>query len=463
MADILIIDDDPVICDVLVQMMARISHHTRTALSGARGLELARNGLFDIVFLDVNLPDSSGLDLIHKIKDLPSSPEVIIITGETDPDGAELAIASGAWNYLEKPFLRQEIALQVKRALEFRREKGRVSSPGQLKRSEIIGESEILSACVEQVSIAAYSDVNVFISGEPGSGKELFAKTIHLNSDRQEGNFIIADCSAMNSQIAESLFFGSADDDNHLEKSGFIAMADHGTLLLDEVGDLPMEIQDKILEAISSQSYVPQGMDQRINSRFRVIATSRDDLASRVAAGLFRQDLLFLLQGLHIPLPPLRRLDQDITRLAIHYMKACCRKNQIEVKGVSPEFLGIVGEYPWPGNVRELINAMDKAVASARNEPTLYSIHLPSHVKHTIINGTNGEGEGDHFTVPSLHFGSGAQIPRLRNYLSRVEEQYLKCLWNETQQNIELACEISGISRTCLYKRLNKFEICSDK
>ena len=191
MADVLIIDDDKVICDILAKMMEIIGHESRYALTGKDGLELAKNGMFDIVFLDINLPDANGLDLIKTIKTAPSSPEIIIITGDSDPDGAEMAINSGAWNYLEKPFLRQELNLQVSRALQFRKEKGNVSCPGVLKRNGIIGESEEIKSCLDQVSIAAHSDINVLISGEQGTGKELFAKAIHLNSDRS--HWIIMD------------------------------------------------------------------------------------------------------------------------------------------------------------------------------------------------------------------------------------------------------------------------------
>nr|NJM02550.1 sigma-54-dependent Fis family transcriptional regulator [Desulfobacula sp.] len=176
MADILIVDDDKLICDILVKMMDFFGHESRFALTGKEGLALAKNGWFDLVFLDVNLPDANGLDLIKTIKENPSSPEVIIITGDSSPDGAEMAISSGAWNYLGKPFLRQELNLQVSRALQFRREKGNVSSPGILKRNGLIGESKEIRSCLEQASAAAYSDTPVLISGEEGTGKELLQK-----------------------------------------------------------------------------------------------------------------------------------------------------------------------------------------------------------------------------------------------------------------------------------------------
>lgn len=257
MADILIIDDDPVICDLLMQMMTQIHHKSRFSLNGSHGLALAEHHHFDLVFLDVNLPDANGLDLIKKLKTIPASPEIIIITGESEPGGAEMAIKSGAWNYLEKPFFRQEINLQVKRALQFRKEKGRVSGPGGLKRNHIIGESDCLRACLDQVREAAYSDRPVLISGESGSGKSLFAKTIHLNSDRRENNFVIVDCAAMNETTADKLLYGSIDDikdGKETGRPGFVALADNGTLLLDDISKLPLAVQQSLQKVMETHT-----------------------------------------------------------------------------------------------------------------------------------------------------------------------------------------------------------------
>lgn len=460
MADVLIIDDDKVICNILVKMMDIIGHESRYALTGKEGLELAKHGMFDIVFLDVNLPDANGLDLIKTIKTTPSSPEIIIITGDSDPDGAEMAINSGAWNYLVKPFLRQELTLQVSRALQFRKERGNVSSPGILKRNGIIGESEEIKSCLDQVSAAAYSDTNVLIYGEQGTGKELFAKTIHLNSDRCENNFVIIDCSAINENVVESLLFGhkkGAFLGAINNKTGLVKHADNGTLFLDEVAQLPLQIQRSFLRVIENLTFTPVGGNKEETSNFRVIATTNQNLDKLSDQGKFRKDLLFKLKGLSVHLPSLKQMKNDIIKIALFYIDRYCKKYKIETKGVSPEFIDIIGAYEWPGNVRELINAIDKAVASAKNEPTLYSIHLPSYVKAKVIKNSfirNTENK----KIDSKDYANG-KFPLLKVLMENTEKDYLKGLLSFTNGNVKTASDISGISKSRMYARLKKYSI----
>ena len=443
MADILIIDDDPVICDVLTKMMKQIDHGSRYALSGSHGFELAENGLFDIIFLDVNLPDASGLELIPRIKELPSSPEVIIITGDNDPDGAELAVSCGAWNYLEKPFMRQEIMLQVNRALAYRREKGLISSTGQLKRRGVIGESPVLKACLDQVHTAAHSHSHVLISGESGTGKKLFAKTIHLNSPQGEGNFIRVDCSAVSLDMIYSMVCKAPQgkDDPHW------GQPISGTVLLDRVENLSSSFQDVLLR-IFGDAMAANSTD------FRLISTTREDLNQLCEKGKFQPEFLSFICGIHVQVPALRELKQDIVTLAIHQMDVCCQRYHIGSKGLSPEFLDIIGQYHWPDNIQELNSAIEKAVVSARNEPTLYSIHLPAHIRETFINRRR-----TWISHVEVSPGEETSFFPLKVHLGREEKKYLSRLWEYTRQNINLACEISGMSRSSLYERLNKYRI----
>jgi len=461
MADVLIVDDDKVICDILAKMMEIIGHDTRYALTGNDGLELAKNGMFDIVFLDVNLPDANGLDLIKTIKSSPSSPEIIIITGDSDPDGAQMAINSGAWNYLEKPFLRQELTLQVSRVLQFRKEKGKVSSPGILKRNGIIGESEEIKSCLDQVSIAAYSDTNVLISGEQGTGKELFAKTIHLNSDRCDNNFVIVDCSAINEAIVESVLFGhekGAFPGAVNGRTGRIKHADNGTLFLDEISQLPLQIQKSFLQVMENLRYTPMGAGKKKTSNFRVIAATTRDLDELSDQGKFRKDLLSKLKGICIHLPVLRQMNTDKIKIALFYIDLYCKKYKIDTKGVSPEFLDIIGAYEWPGNVRELINAIDKAIASAKNEPTLYSIHLPSSVKAKVIKKSIARNLKDKKFGPEDYVKG--EFPLLKVLMERTEKEYLTALLSYTGRNVKKACKVSGVSKSRMYARLKKYGIC---
>ncbi|MCP3874805.1 MAG: sigma-54-dependent Fis family transcriptional regulator [Desulfobacteraceae bacterium] len=460
MANVLIIDDDKLICELLVKMMKKIGHESRFALTGEDGVDLAKKRTFDIVFLDVNLPDANGLDLIKVFKSVAFPPEIIIITGESDPDGAELAINSGAWNYLEKPFLRQELNLQVSRALQFRKEKGNISTRGNLKTNGIIGDSQEVKSCLDQVSIAANSDTNILISGEQGTGKELFAKTIHLNSDRCENNFVIVDCSAINEKVVESMLFGhrkGAFPGAVSDKTGLVQHADKGTLFLDEVSELPLVIQRSFLRVMEKKVFKPAGDKNEKTTNFRVIATTSYDLNELSDTGKFRKDFLYKLQGINIDLPPLRIIKQDIIKIALFYIDQYCKKYNIDTKGISPEFLDIVAAYEWPGNVRELINAIDKAIASAKNEPMLYSIHLPSYVKAKVVkNSLVNYIKKIKIVEEDLIKG---KFPLVKVFLRNKEKEYLTALLSHVDGDIKKASKIAGLSQSSIYTKLKKYSL----
>jgi len=433
MADILIIDDDPVMCDLLAQLMKKNNHQSVSSLTGAQGLELAKAGSFDIIFLDVNLPDVNGMDLIHTLKQVPSIPEIIIITGERDPDGAELAIKSGAWNYMEKPFFRQEINLQIKRALEFRKEKGRVSESGGLKRHNIIGESDLIIQCLDEAGIAARSDVHVLITGKRGTGKTEFAKTIHLNSRQWENHFVVVDCAALNETIARNILFGSEEQG----RPGLVALADKGTLLLDDVEKLPMGIQEPLVRAMQGK-----------HGWFKVIATTSLSSQELERGNLICKDLYRAVNQIRIRVPELNRRGEDILSLLMYYLEHFCKKYKVPNKGISPECLALIQSYSWPGNVRELIQAVGKTVAIARQEPTLYSIHLPAYIRTQVLGSKERPGQTHDFKEETL-----------KCFLENRERAYLSQLYRYTDKDVEKACEIAGISKSGFYKKIKKYSL----
>jgi len=252
MEDILIIDDDKTICEMLSSLIQSMGYDVTYSLTLKSGLEEASAGAFGVVFLDVRMPDGNGLDMLHEIRQVPSSPEVIIMTGQGDPDGAALAIKSGAWDYLEKPSSIEEMTLPLVRALQYREEKKARMPKMALKREGIVGSSPQLAACLDLVAQAANSDANVLIEGETGTGKELFARAIHENSSRANGNFVVVDCTALPETLVESVLFGhkkgsftGADK----TQDGLIKQADGGTVFLDEVGELPLSAQKTFLRS----------------------------------------------------------------------------------------------------------------------------------------------------------------------------------------------------------------------
>jgi len=260
MASVLIIDDDKLICDWIANVVTRLGHHPVSTHLLREGLRKVQSEPFDIVFLDVQMPDGSGLEIMPKIKAARSSPEIIVITGLGDPDEAELAIKTGAWDYLEKPASFDAIKLPILRALEYRAERKSGKPPVVLKRNAIIGDSEKITSCLELLAQAAGSDANVLITGETGTGKELFAKAVHYNSSRAKRNFVVVDCTSLPETLVESVLFGherGAFTGADRSQEGLIKQADGGTLFLDEIGELPFLVQKRFLRVIQEHRFRP--------------------------------------------------------------------------------------------------------------------------------------------------------------------------------------------------------------
>jgi two-component system NtrC family response regulator len=463
MATVLIIDDDKLICDWIANVVTQLGHSSFYAHTLEEGLGKAQSEPFDIVFIDVRLPDGSGLDIIPKIKAARSFPEIIVITGLGDPDEAELAIQTGAWDYLEKPASFEAIKLPILRALEYRAEK----KPGKpsivLKRNGIIGDSQKIISCLELLTQAAGSNVNVLITGETGTGKELFAKVIHYNSPRAKRNFVVVDCTALPETLVESVLFGHARGaftGADRSEEGLIKQADGGTLFLDEIGELPLLIQKKFLRVIQEHRFRPVGGRQEIESDFRLVAATNRNLESMVRQGRFREDLLFRLRTLVIESPPLRELLEDIKKLTVFYMNDLCERFSIEPKGASPEFWDIVTEYKWPGNVRELIQALEKALLSAKDEPMLFPKHLPTYIRIQVARNSflkKPASQG----APEIRSSVPKVPPKLKEIrkaaVSEAEQRYLKDLISFVGGDNNKACQISGLSPSRFYTLLRKY------
>ena len=277
MVNVLIIDDDKVMCDWIAAAVERMGQRSAFAHTLGEGLRKAQSESFAVIFLNAQMPDGSGLDIIPKIKATVSAPEIIIITGFGDPDDAELAITNGAWDYIEKPASLEAIKLHLTRVLEYKAEKGTGKPLAALKRKDIIGRSQRLDLSFELLGQAAQSDVNVLITGETGTGKELFARAIHYNSPRADKNFVIVDCTSLPETLVESLLFGHARGSftgAYTSQDGLIKQADRGTLFLDEIGELPQAIQKSFLRVIQEHRFRPVGGNREVTSDFRLVGSS---------------------------------------------------------------------------------------------------------------------------------------------------------------------------------------------
>lgn len=462
MAEILVIDDDQLLCGMLVENLQRSDHCADEAYTLADGINLAERKDYDVVFLDVQLPDGNGLEYIQKFKDSPSSPEVIIITGKGDPNGAEMAILNGAWSYIEKPNVIRELLLHLTRALQYRDEKQKIKIVSiALKRDKIIGNSEEIKKCLDQIANAASCEASVLITGETGTGKEIFAQAVHDNSNRAANNFVVVDCASLPETLIESTLFGhskGAFTGAEKAKDGLIKHANRGTLFLDEIGELPMALQKAFLRVLQEHRYRPVGSTQEMKSDFRVVAATNRDLEKCVQNGTFRSDLLFRLQGIWIQLPPLRERREDLKELTSFYIEKLCNRYGMETKGIAPDFTAALGAYDWPGNVRELFQVLEHVFAEAIQHPTLFARHLPQKLRVLQAQAEiqkPASGKDSHDTKPQ----KTDTVVSWRDYKYEMEKNYLERLMSHTGGKVNAACKISGLSRTRMYQLLSKYTI----
>ncbi|GAM10505.1 acetoacetate metabolism regulatory protein AtoC [Geobacter sp. OR-1] len=472
MARILVIDDDEGICLTLLHVARRAGHEAIYALTLAEGWELASSGEFDIVFLDVRLQDGNGLELLPKFGALSGSPEVIIITGFGDAEGAELAIRSGAWDYIEKGDSAKAFSMSLSRAIEYRAQKLAARKCAQivsLKRDAIIGTSSSLKESLDLLAKASCTDTSVMITGETGTGKELFARAVHENSHRSTGRFVVVDCAAMPEHLIESMLFGhekGAFTGADHAREGLVRQADNGTLFLDEVGELPQSIQKAFLRVLQEHSFRPIGSPAEVSSNFRVVAATNRDLDQMVNSGSFRQDLLFRLRGFEIHLPPLRERLEDLKDLVRTFADRSCERHGIPPKGLSTEIIQTLQALKWPGNVRQLANTVEQAVGAAGLEPVLFSMHLPTEIRVEAARSSLKSAPGHLQTTDPAD--SCSPIPLLsplhefrESIYNEAERKYLNNLMEQAGHDITEACRVSGLSQSRLYALLKKQHVTS--
>ncbi|HNY65312.1 MAG TPA: sigma-54 dependent transcriptional regulator [Deltaproteobacteria bacterium] len=459
MARILIIDDDQGICRIVTRLIEDMEHEAVEAATLEQGLELSMEGGIDLVLLDLQFPQGNGLDILPSVLQSPSRPEVIIITG-SGVQAAELAFKCGAWDYVQKPFHLDEIKLPISRALQYRQEKQSSCSPVSLKRTDIIGNSPALCQCLEGVARAAVSDASVLITGETGTGKELFARAIHENSRRSQGNFIIVDCGSLPETLMESILFGhekGAFTGADRRREGLLEQAQGGTLFLDELGDLPYTMQKSLLRAIQEKRVRPLGAAVETPVDFRVVAATNRDLEKLVSEGAFREDLLYRVRAMEIKLPPLRERREDIQEIAIRKTQRLCQQYGMEIKGISQEFLDVLNAQDWPGNIRELINVLEYSLAAAGLDPTLIPKHIPYQYRTASLKSdqahTDREGPGSGL-CDEAPLGTLSQYRA--SHWETIEKKYLNALLEQAGGDRDEACRVSGLSQSQLYALLKK-------
>ncbi len=454
MANILIVDDDTMLTEMLTIHLERAGHRAEIADTLKLGMEQARNGFFELIFLDVQLPDGNGLDALPQFFKVTSNPEIIIMTGSGDPDGAKKAIQFGAWSYLEKPHVLRDLLLPLTRALQYREEKKKSGIvPIALKRDSIIGKSPGLLNCLDQLAKAAASEASVLVTGETGTGKEVFARAIHDNSTRAGEAFVVVDCASLPETLIESTLFGhikGAFTGADRAAGGLIKMAHGGTLFLDEIGELPERIQKTFLRVLQEHRFRPIGATQEEYSNFRVIAATNRDLDQYAAHGLFRSDLLYRLRSLSLHLPPLRERKEDIRPLTRYFLTRLCDRAKTDTKGIADEFFDYLLSYNWPGNIRELQQTLEQVFANAIHHPTFYPYHLPESIRvcKTL------EGIKFELVAPQtpIALEPDASLLPWKEFKTIKEQEYLQLLFANAKGNMKKMCRLSDLSRARLYQ-----------
>jgi len=382
-ADIMIIDDERIICDACRLVLSDQGHRAEFRMNGKEGLRAILENGYDVILLDMKLPDMDGMEILRTIKKEKPGLCVIVMTGYSTVENAVEAMKLGAADYLTKPFSDDSLLIALERVLERKRlvEENLFLRKELIDRygfSNIVGENKKILELFDQIQKVAPTDSTVLICGESGTGKELFAMAIHAHSQRAAKQFVAIDCNTLSTNLLESELFGhvkGAFTGATQDKEGIFEVAHDGTLFLDDVANLNMEIQSKLLRVLEACEYKPVGATRTKKTNARILAATNQDLRSMVDQGSFREDLFYRLNVFPILIPPLRDRKDDIPRLAYHFLRHFTRKTGKRIQGFSDDAMEILVNNDWPGNVRQLKNVIERLVIMA-DRPVLGSLDI---------------------------------------------------------------------------------------
>ncbi|MFZ5647551.1 MAG: sigma-54-dependent transcriptional regulator [Bacillota bacterium] len=456
---IMIVDDEPTLRLSLKEGLSNWGYSVDTAKNGAEAIQMLDNN-YHLVFLDLRLPDRNGLDVLADI--LKNSPEtmVVIMTAYGTTSSTVSAIKMGAYDYINKPFDLAEIRFLCDRALsslQIKRESDLFRKHQQLLSSlEIIHCSSAMAEVMKRVdALAAADTTTVLITGETGTGKELVARALHKKSSRADKPFIAINCGAIPPSLLESELFGferSAFTGAVKPKKGMLELGDEGTIFLDEIGELPLEMQVKLLRFLEDRKVVRLGGIQERPVNVRLIVATNRDLDQMVANKTFRDDLFYRINVVPIKLPSLRKRKEDIPILAEFFLNLF--KKQFNKKNIrfSHEALCVFQEYSWPGNVRELKNVIERLVILCDDE-TIGLKHLPTH----MFSARNQESAAGQEVADTLKIKKIPKNFSLEATLNSLEKEYIKVALDESRWNISHASRLLGLSRYSLQRRIEKY------
>jgi len=443
---VLVVDDEAVVRNGICRALSQKGMGTKAAASGQEALDYLKSQPLDLVLLDIRMPDMDGVAVLKQIRGAYPDTDVIMITGYPTIDSAVRCTKLGALDYLVKPFRLDDLeaALQKTRLGRVSAQKHGIVNHGLKIDSEehlIIGQSRPMKRIFEKILKVAPTDSTVLITGESGTGKELVAQAIHAKSRRKDREFVAVDCSSLVETLLESELFGHVKGSftgAHQTKHGFFELANHGTFFFDEVANLSLNIQAKLLRVIQEREFMKVGDQQKINLDIRIVSASNSELTESIRKGTFREDLYYRLSVVPIHLPPLRERRQDIPLLIRHYIDKLSRKMKKSRLEVSSEAMDILTDYAWPGNVRELEHTMER-ILILEDTDMIRAANLPTFI-------TQRQGELQMFSEEPVS-------------LEQLEKKYISFVLKRTKGKKTEAAHILGINRKTLAAKIKKFGI----
>jgi len=444
---ILVVDDDKNLVELIQMRLEKAGYDVVTSLHEDEAIEKAREQLFDLAIVDLQLINLDGISLMENLHRIIPEMPVIILTAYGSIESAVDAIKRGAYSYLTKPFEHQDLLLQIQKAIENRRLTSEVERlKGLLGErysfSNVITRSERMQKVLETISRIAPTESTVLLLGESGTGKDLIAKVIHLASHRKDKPFVAINCAALPETLLESNLFGhekGAFSGAIRSARGLFLQANEGTIFLDEIGDMPLSIQAKVLRVLQDKQFYPVGSEKLVESDVRIIVATNKNLEEQVKQGLFREDLYYRIHVIPIHLPPLRDRKEDIPLLVDHFLSKFREKVKKEIKGLTPQAMQKLMLHDWPGNVRELENVIEYAAAMTDTE----------FINENLIFQTK--------VIPSVNY-----VKPLKEAKDIFERGYLIYLLETCKGKVTEAAKLAGKYRADFYLLLKKHDLNPD-
>ena len=457
-AHILIVDDELSMREFLEVLLSREGYRITCAENGGKALDRIAQDQFDLLLLDIRLGDMSGIEVLKAAKTQNPQTIVIMISAYASAETAVEAMNEGAYDYVPKPFDKDELIQTVARALELKTlEHEKEVMDDELKKNllfgRIVGTSPGMLQIYDMVRQVAQTRTNILITGESGTGKELIARSIHEQSDRRDQPFVVINCGGIPESLMESELFGhkkGAFTGATQDKSGLFEAADKGTIFLDEIGELSLPIQVKLLRGVQEKVFKPVGGNEDIAVDIRIVSATNKKLEDEVIAGRFREDLFYRLNVIEIRVPPLRERMGDLRALAQHFLEKYADEMGKSVTKISSYAIDMLNRYDFPGNVRELENLMERSVALSNTNILLPDSLALSFHKRRWIEGS----EDKRFNIDAVANGIA-----LDDVLDDIERAYIKKALELTDGNKQKTAELLGITHRSIRHRLKKFEI----